>query len=97
MGAETFYTQEEGPTAKAAFSAAVSQARWDHGNSGYTGTVAEKSVFVLIELPEGREPEEYADELIHTGDPRVDSKWGSAGCIKIPGKDKYLFFGWASS
>jgi hypothetical protein len=97
MGANTFYTHEEGPTAKAAFSAVVSQAQWEHGHSGYTGSIAEKHEFTLIELPEGRTPDEYADELIHTGDPRVDDKWGPAGCIKIPGKDEWLFFGWASS
>jgi len=28
--------------------------------------------------------------------PRIDSKWGPAGCIAL-GDNTYLFFGWASA
>lgn len=96
MGACTFYTEQEGPNAKAAFEDAVDQAQYDYGHAGYTGTIAEKGDFVMISLPEGKDPYDYADELIANGDRRIDDKWGPAGCIKME-EGKYLFFGWASS
>ena len=33
--------------------------------------------------------------LIEDNDPRIDDKWGPAGCIEVT-KGEYLFFGWAS-
>jgi hypothetical protein len=95
MGATTFFTVAKGKTAKEAFSDAVYEARYQHGHGGYTGTIAEKSRFVMITLPEGENPVEYADRLIDMDDPRISDKWGDAGCIPM-GDDKYLFFGWAS-
>jgi hypothetical protein len=52
MGAETFWMRASGKTAKDAFASARSQAQWDHGHSGYTGTIAEKQDFVVIKIPE---------------------------------------------
>ena len=95
MGSENFTHIVHGKTAKEAFHNAKEEAYYDHGHAGYTGTIAEKSDFVTIELPEGKTPEQYADELIENSDPRIDDKWGPAGCIHIKG-DEYLFFGWAS-
>ena len=51
MGATEFSTVGHGNTAQAAFTAAVEQARHEHGNGGYTGTIAEKDSFRLITLP----------------------------------------------
>lgn len=96
MGADTFMCSGTGATAKEAFDSAVEQAYYDHGHAGYTGTIAEKGSFTEITLPEGRDPEEYADELIDKADSRIDDKWGPAGCFKI-GECEYFFFGWASS
>lgn len=99
MGAEAFTTTSKGDTAQQAFVAAVTQAQYDHGHAGYSGTIAEKGAFVMIELPEGKtadEAEEYAERLISDGDKRIDNKWGPAGCIDL-GNSEYLFFGWASS
>lgn len=96
MGAENFTQEAVGATAEEAFQAAKEQAWYDHGHAGYTGTIAEKDSFVMIELPAGKDAYAYADELIEEGDARVNSKWGPAGCIAL-GQDKYLFFGWASS
>lgn len=105
MGANTFYTEAEGASAQEAFSKAVDDAAWEHGNGGYTGTIAEKESFTLIEVPASYMPEAatpysrasaYAVELLNNGDKRVDDKWGPAGCIRYA-KEKYLFFGWASS
>ncbi len=97
MGATTFITQAAGKTAADAFEAARKQAQYDHGHSGYTGTVAEKDEFVLIPFPGGDDTvaEAFADALIRAGDKRVDSKWGPAGCLDLGG-GKFMFFGWAS-
>ena len=96
MGACDFYHEASGKTVTEAFTNAREEAYWDHGHSGYTGTIAEKNNFVMIKLPEGEKPYDYANKLIGDGDPRVDDKWGPAGCIEL-GEGRYLFFGWASS
>lgn len=96
MGAETFQQTGHGATAKEAFKDAYDSACYDYGHRGYTGSMAEKDSFTEIELPEGKDASEYANELIDNDDERIDDKWGPAGCLKI--KDgEYLFFGWASS
>lgn len=95
MGATTFFCVAKGKTSRQAFNDAVYDARYEHGHGGYTGTIAEKDDYVMIPLPQGADPFEYADKLIAEDDPRIDDKWGDAGCIYM-GDDKYLFFGWAS-
>ncbi len=96
MGADTFWNRANGATAKEAFAAAVAEAKYESGHGGYSGTIAEKRSFVMITVPEGTDPSDYANKLIEEADPRVDDKWGPAGCISL-GEGKYLFFGWASS
>lgn len=96
MGADTFGNMASGKTADAAFKAATEQARHDHGHAGYTGTIAEKRDFSVIAVPAGKDPVEYAGELLDKADPRVDDKWGPAGCVKVA-EGKWYFFGWASS
>jgi hypothetical protein len=49
MGACDFNCYAEGRSPREAFNNAVQQARYDYGHSGYTGTIAEKESFVLIE------------------------------------------------
>jgi hypothetical protein len=94
MGAEFFYHRSEGKTAKSAFLKAVDQAQYDHGHSGYTGTIAEKTSFVMIDLPKSEDPYTYASELCKKCDHRIDDKWGPAGCFDL--KDwSFYFFGWA--
>ena len=97
MGAETFSITKSGKTAKEAFKFAVEDAEYDHGHSGYTGTIAEKDSFVMIPLPKGElDAYSYANKLINESDHRIDDKWGPAGCIQLD-KERFLFFGWASS
>ena len=96
MGAHEFMTEANGKTAEEAFRTAVNQAEWEYGHAGYTGTIAEKMQFVMIPLPAGEDPYDYADKLIRDGDDRIDDKWGPAGCIALS-NDAFLFFGWASS
>lgn len=50
MGANTFWMISEGKTASEAFAAAVREARHMHGHGGYTGTIAEKNDFVVIDI-----------------------------------------------
>ena len=128
MGGTTFFTHGEGKTPEEAFKAARDKALYDYGHRGYTGTIAEKTSFVVIKdtledvkkrvtqrLSQARDSWEksglerllksmerikaphaqVAEALIELCDPRVDDKWGPAGCIKLEG-EKYLFFGWAS-
>lgn len=95
MGGTTFSTRAKGQSAKAAFDAAVRDAQYEHGHRGYTGTIAEKRSFKMIVLPAGVDPETYAEQLIDACDPRIDDKWGDAGCFDL-GNGEFYFFGWAS-
>ena len=97
MGSTTFCQTVHGETAIEAFNFAQEEARYDHGHSGYTGTIAEKHDFVMIDLPEeyAKLPVKYSEKLFMDDDPRIDNKWGPAGCIDL-GDSKWLFFGWAS-
>src|ERR1035437_521723 len=108
MGADPFVQFAFGKDAKAAFAAAVEQAEYSYGHAGYTGTIAEKGEFVLIDKCLNADvaralAEEMAD------DDRVSDKWGPAGCIEVEeavcpnlrppqkGDRLFCFFGWASS
>lgn len=95
MGASTFEVIAKGATAKEAFENAASQDRYENGHS-YSGGIGMKHSFKLIALPAGKVASDYANELINNGDPRIDDKYGPAGCIALGG-NRYLFFGWASS
>ena len=103
MGADIFYTFGSGKTAQEAFAAAREHEAWEHGHGGYTGSLAEKSDFTTIGTVVLSEADAYdlADRLIHDADPRIDDKWGPAGCIEVAsgvnGTRRFLFFGWASS
>lgn len=94
MGSTSFTTYAKGKTAKEAFNAAVKEAKYDYGNSGYTGTIAEKDSFVEFDLLTGSPPLQEARILIMS-DPKIRDTWGPAGCFKI-NEGEYLFFGWAS-
>lgn len=96
MGAQQFVTKAKGKTAKDAFNQAVSDAQYEYGHGGYTGTIAEKHDFVMITVPSDEKPDEYAWKLIEAYDSRIDDKWGPAGCIDC-GDGTFLFFGSASS
>jgi hypothetical protein len=51
MGAANFQTTGQGKTPAEAFYAAREHAAWESGHGGYTGTIAEKSEFVLAAKP----------------------------------------------
>lgn len=50
MGAYEFFTESEGRTANEAFNSARDEALYRHGHDGYSGTIAEKSDFVMIDI-----------------------------------------------
>jgi len=96
MGAEQFVQTGSGATAQEAFKQAHTDACYNHGHMGYTGSLAEKDCFTEIPVPEGEDAMGYAEQLMDNDDERVDDKWGPAGCIKVQ-EGEYVFFGWASS
>ena len=96
MGAQVFTTVAFGETAEQAFTRAVSDALYEDGHGGYSGTIAEKEEFVMVPCLPGQTAEDTANILIDKDDPRITDKWGPAGCIDM-GDGDYLFFGWASS
>ena len=97
MGAESFCEKVTGHNASQAFNNAQVEARYDYGNAGYTGTIAEKDSYQMCDpTPDGLTPEEWADTLSGREDHFSDDKWGPAACIDC-GNGYYLFFGWASS
>lgn len=99
MGGCDFTNFGKGATAQEAFSALRDRAQHEDGHGGYTGTIAEKHSFIMISSPVCKDKQEamkLANELLDKSDPRIDDKWGPAGCIPC-GENIWLFFGWASS
>lgn len=106
MGAEFFVNRGTHTSAKELFKALKDDAEYDYGHAGYTGTIAEKDDFVMIDAPEIMAASKAGAKwdtirtLIetkyqYTDDPRVNDKWGPAGCIQI-NDNEWVFFGWAS-
>lgn len=112
MGAEFTTHWETGVSPRAAFVLAREEAAYWHGHGGYTGTLAEKDSFVLLDCEAAS-----ADEAEHLAwkidrecidHPRPENrthpihkqyasdKWGPAGAIPVKGGG-WLFFGWCSS
>ncbi len=85
MGANSFETYHDGANVETAFAEAVQAAAWEHGNGGYTGTIAEKDDFIIItEQPISYdEATRLARDLLTRKDPRVADKWGPAGAIPV--------------
>lgn len=94
MGATDFYAYGTGKTAREAFRAAQDEALHEYGHNGYTGTIAEKSEYVSVQVPEGKDPMQHAQDLVDADDRRTCDKYGPCGCIKV-GEGRYLFFGFA--
>jgi len=94
MGATRFSINHRSDgTPEEAFKEAVEEARYEYGNRGDTGTIAEKDEFQFFALPDGLTAEEYEDVLMNRKGCPVDEVDGPAGCIPIDGG--YRFFGWA--
>lgn len=107
MGASFFEVSADGKNANEAFLNAVSDARYEYGHGGYTGTIAEKHDFKLVSKEDFLSIDEVRNfiEKLEDGSVNVsgfdlDDKWGPAGCLKYKtksGEIRYMFFGYASS
>ncbi|WP_432158563.1 hypothetical protein [Streptomyces sp. bgisy153] len=98
MGAYDFITPGSGQDVENAFLDAKEDAAWEFGHGGYTGTIAEKSDFVLVaDSPMSPDAaEKYAQHLLETDDERIRDKRGPAGAIPVD-DGTWLFVGYASS
>jgi hypothetical protein len=96
MGATTFQTAPiKAESAALAFRSARDAALHEHGHGGYTGSVAEKTSYVLIGATTTKaEANAEIDRLFNARDKRIDDKYGPAGCIEVNGT--YIFFGVAA-
>ncbi|WP_345638637.1 hypothetical protein [Rugosimonospora acidiphila] len=85
MGADTFEVYSDGRDVHDAFRTAVDAVAWEHGHGGYTGTIAEKSEFVIItkRAMSYDDATRMADDLLNRDDSRVADKWGPAGAIPV--------------
>lgn len=88
MGAETFFVRKIGQykDANEAFREAVDDAQYEHGHGGYTGTIAEKSGFQMVEVPPRKDPSAFADFCFENDEGKFwEDKWGPAACIEVKG------------
>jgi len=103
MGAELFETRQSASTADEAFRLLVEQARYLHGNRGYTGTIAEKAGFRMEPPRDGETPTDCVTRCLDDEAHWSGTTWGPAACVdggpdpKQPGLRIYYFFGWASA
>lgn len=92
MGADIFVDYVEGVDVGAAFRTAVEEAQYEYGHGGYTGSIAEKDKYVIIESgplsPD--EAEALAHRLINDRDSRIDDDRGPAGAIVVRGGSRTL-------
>lgn len=105
MGAEQFFEVGVGATAEAAFKHRRNQDLYAYGHAGYTGTLAEKDSFRILQVPKDELPREFAvryldkETIADVDGPEeesIHSKWGPAGCVRLS-ENSWLFFGWAST
>ena len=109
MGAKPFIEWTIGRTASESYWDAFERAKAEHGNGGYTGTIAETDGYELLPL-EAVDPADIEsvkkriDVLIDNAgcSGLVCEKWGPAGCFDLgPYKalsslNRYVFFGWVA-
>ena len=107
MGATDFYVQQTGRNAREAFADAKRSAQWESGHGGYSGTIAEKPGFTIVEIPAEmsvqafttlvqEDPIEHEDALIRKAVEIYNDKWGPACCILLDDHNTWAFFGIAS-
>jgi hypothetical protein len=108
VGAEQFEARSRQTDVDAAFRECVENARYEDGHGGYTGTIAEKSEYVIWH---GAPTTEGALVLLRTwcssgavpaGVPvdiyrAYDDKWGPAVAVADDVTGGWVFCGWASS
>ncbi len=89
MGACEFFEIKKGQykDAREAFNDAVSNAAYEHGHGGYSGTIAEKDSFQMVEVPKGtKDIQKFAYDLADNSEGKFwDDKWGPAACVEVTG------------
>ena len=111
MGSEIFYIKRKGTKSRDLFINAREDAIMENGNSGYTGTIAEKSDYTMSKKPseidadkwiemiedfnEEEDKEKEYYEELKSDYEIYDDKWEDALCIPIDGG--FIFCGFASS
>lgn len=110
MGAAEFHDTSQKKDVAEAFNECREQAWYDHGHSGYSGTIAEKDGYRVFELPLGRTVEDVlrtCGEFYRHEDVAsrawlpiglfeiYDDKWGPAVAMRDH-DGAWHFFGWAS-
>lgn len=99
MGANRFDNFHQGTDLSTTFTAAHEQGLYDHGHSGYSGSIAEKGSVVLRsdKVMTIREAEHFADDDLQEND---HDKWGACWAVKVKDEkagEGFLFYGYASS
>lgn len=107
MGAEYFEDSSIAANVDEAFRECVEAAQYDHGHAGYTGTIAEKDEYVVLDLPAGVDAAEAVRALdaADRGDTRPGwlsqnilaayrDKWGPA--VAMRDGEGWRFVGLAS-
>jgi hypothetical protein len=85
MGAVPFEEYADGADVDTAFEEARENTLYENGHGGYTGTIAEKSDYVIVtHTPvDLDQAQALARELIDQHDHRIDGVWGPAGAIPV--------------
>lgn len=89
MGAQEFVQFVNEPKLSVAFDRGVSEAAWEHGHGGYSGTLAEKHSVVRVDkvkvYTSVDDAQARADELNRSDASPVNDKWGPAGALRVIG------------
>ncbi|GAA2471110.1 hypothetical protein [Winogradskya humida] len=85
MGAATFAVYGTGSDPEAVFWRLVDQALIENGHGGYTGTIAEKTEYIVLTDQALPYPDATATAraLINDHDPRINDSRGPAGAIAV--------------
>lgn len=75
MGACDFETVAFGKTARDAFNSATDSARYEYGHGGYTGSIAEKDGFVVIDRPKARKTADLVRWIASVQELDDDPQW----------------------
>lgn len=97
MGAQQFVCIGEGATVAKAFQDARTNAIHEHGHGGYSGSIAEKNSYRLIQCEQDDNAvREMVGACLDDEEHFCQDKCGPAGAIRLS-KSRWAFFGWASS
>jgi hypothetical protein len=89
MGSTTFFIKQRGQykSVGEAFNEAKKEAELENGTGGYSGTIAEKTDFEMVDVPKGADPFDFASECMDLSEGKLwDDKHGPAGCVEVTGE-----------